>query len=75
MCTDLQQWAPALWGGKNLLKLNTFHGNSLRPLCPWTPGPGSFSTAPTWSKSQAESVGFPGREEDPTAGLRGAWER
>lgn len=42
----------------------------MHPLCPWTPGPGSFFVAPTWSRSQAESLRFWG-ERRPHSGAEG----
>ena len=54
---------------------------TLRPPCPWTPSPGIFSTAPTWSKAQAKLVGFWGgrgphsRTEGYVGGVgRGIWD-
>ena len=79
MCTDLQQWVPALWGRKNLLKLNTFHGSppgelsaSTMPMDPW---PWQFLHGPHLEQVPGRVSRILGREEDPTAGLRGAWKR
>lgn len=68
MCIDLQQWFPALWSKKTLLKLKRVHRPLPVPTMPMDPWPWQFLHSPHLKQGPGKITRILGWEETPWQG-------